>query len=685
MNFLQRTPFFRLLLALIPGIVAFQYIQITPNVLIILAMLAIVFLVISFLIRNSVSHYKLRWLFGFGMFLFLFSLGYFLCWNFEQKHQLSDLNEHAVYEVELKASPVEKAKSFLCKVKLLQKISNAGTAKSYGNVIIYLQKDSAAERLNIGDKILVDAEFKSPDGVQNPNGFDYAHYLKRQGIQATAYIPTEKWQKSTHKPSSSIYRISDLSRDYLLNIFRKFKITGDEFAVLAALTLGYTDDLQPDLLKSYSATGAMHILSVSGLHVGIVYAVILFLLGFLRKNQRQKLIKTIVVILFLWAYAFITGLSPAVLRATLMFSFLTVAVCLGLKSQIYNTIFASAFILLLYNPNLLFDIGFQLSYSAVLSIVFFQPQISHWFSPKHKLIKELWNLVAVSLAAQLGTAPFVLYYFHQFPNFFLLTNLVAIPLSTLVIYSAIALLMLSFVPYLSVAIAFLLRWSLWLMNFLIVGIQNLPFSISSVSMDFRQLFFAFAAIAFLSAYYYKKNYSVLIAGLCSVLLVCGIYSYQKYTSLTTTEFIIFADSKIPIINFIDKGNNYVFTTDTAQSEKIAGAFWKSNLLKSPEYIHNNQWFRDGFAIFQHKKFLILKDTLLRNKITDTPIHVDYLIFSNKVKPKMKQILACVLPERIIVDKSISKWYTNHIREACEENKIPFYSIAEKGAFVVKFR
>ena len=692
MNFLQRTPYFRILFAFATGIVLFQFIQFPLSLLATFLSLAIALIIVSFLIQKSNQQYTFRALFGIGTFIILFVSGHFLCWNFERNHQFSALNVHSTYETELIATPVEKAKSYLCKVRLIQQKDSDAIKACNGNAIIYLQKDSAVSKLLPGDRLIIDAEFKSPDGVQNPDGFDYAKYLNRQGIKATAYVSTDKWQKSNAKYSFSyshpiLYyvRTADKCRKYLLNIYRTYNITGDEFAVLAALTLGYTDDLQPDLLKSYSATGAMHILSVSGLHVGIIYAVMLFLFGFLSKNQRQKIIKTIIIVLFLWIYAFITGLSPAVLRATLMFSVMTVGVCLDWKSQIYNTIFASAFLILLFNPNLIFDIGFQLSYSAVLSIVFFQPQISVWFSPKQKAMKWGWSLIAVSLAAQLGTAPFVLYYFHQFPNFFLLTNLVAIPLSTIVIYLAIALLMFSFIPYFSLVIAILLKWSLWLLNYSIVSIQNMPFSISSISMDTRQLIFAFLAIAFLSAYFYNKKFLVLTIGLSSVLLVCSIYSLQKYKSLTTSELIVFSDSKIPIINFIDKGKNYVFTTDSAQSTKIAGPYWKSNLLNSPEYIKNKEWFNDGFAVFQNKRIIILKDNLLKNKTPSSAINVDYLILSNKLKPKMEEILSCVHPKMVIVDKSISKWYTNNAKEICAAHNINFYSIAEKGAFRVKFQ
>ena len=685
MNFFQRTPFLFLLLFLISGIILFQFIQLPSVAVLTVATISLLAVVLTYILQNKVATFRYRWSFGASAACFLLVVGYGSCVLFQERHSFNELNEKAIYEVELRSAPIEKARSFVCKVELKQKFDSAKAIKCSGFANLYLQKDSAASQLVMGDRILVEAEFQLPDGVQNPDGFDYATYLKRHGIGATAYISSEKWKKLDSNPTFSFSRLADQSRLYLLNIYRKFKITGDEFAVLAALTLGYTDALQPDLLKSYSATGATHILSVSGLHVGIVYAVIFFLLGFLNKSKRQKIVRVVITTLFIWMYAILTGLSPAVLRAAMMMSFIAVGTCLDRNSQIFNTILLSAFFLLLFNPFLLFDIGFQLSYVAVISIVFFQPKISKLIYVKNKPLKWLWDLTAVSIAAQIGTFPFILYYFHQFPNYFLLTNYVAIPISTIIIYLAIALLFLSKIPVISTAIAFLLKWSLWMMNWLIAAIQNLPGSISVISVNALQLVLIFAFIIAITAFYYNKKFSALTAGLVSLLLVFCIYNYQKFNSLNNSRMIVFSDSRVPVINFIDNGNNYVFTTDSLQAEKTASAFWKSNLLKKPIYLKNeNSWFTGDFVSFKNKRILILKDDFLKNKISEKPIELDYLILSNKIKPKMEEILACVQPKNVIIDKSISKGYTNYIERVCKQQRIQYYSIAENGAYIVTF-
>ncbi len=592
------------------------------------------------------------------------------------------LLKKGIYHVELTAAPIEKAKSYLCKVDVIQYFDSTSWKHSKGKAILYFQKDSAASKLLFGDRLMLEAEFAPPEKALNPDGFDYAAYLKRQGVGATCYISSGSWQTTDRNSAFSIRREADKCRNYLLNIYRKFKIQGDEFAVLAALTLGYTDDLQPDLRDSYSATGAMHILSVSGMHVGVVYIVIAFFLSFLSKNQQQNVLKMVLITLFLWAYAFLTGLSPAVIRATIMFSFVALANCFERKSQIYNTIFMSILVMLLYNPNFIFDVGFQLSYSAVLSIIFFQPIVNKLFTPKNKITKLAWNVIVVSLAAQLGTTPFTLYYFQQFPNYFLLTNMVAIDLSSLIIYLAMGLLIISFIPYLSVAVAFILKWSLWLLNFLIEFFQNLTYSVSHISIDIKQTFVLFVAIFSLSAYFYSKRFVSLFTGLTALLLVC-IFNFQtNFQTLTSKRIIVFAGQKHTHVNFIDRNKSYVFTTDSTEVIRIAKSFWQNQKLDKPIYLHHNNWFSDGYACFEGKRILILNKELLKYQTTSTPLELDYLIIGEGLKPKIDQVLKSVHPRKIIVDKSISKWYTESIRVACTERKIPYYSIAKNGAYIL---
>lgn len=685
MDFLQRTPFFRIILPFILGIIVYQYVELYHWSIVALFSMSLCLILFAYFIRVPKLQFTFRWLFGSGIFLLLFSLAYFLSGERERKDVFEHLNHKGIYTVELTAAPIEKAKSYLCKVDVLQLIDSTSTISSRGKAILYFQKDSAASKLLFGDRLLIETKFAPPEKVQNPDGFDFAAYLKRQGVGATSYISAGSWQLTGNNPAFSIQREADKCRNYLLDIYRKFKIEGDEFAVLAALTLGFTDALQPDLRASYSATGAMHILSVSGMHVGVVYVVMAFLLSFMNKNLRSIILKTIFITLFLWAYAFITGLSPAVVRAALMFSFVALASCFERKSQIYNTIFMSAFFMLVFNPSLLFDVGFQLSYSAVLSIIFFQPIVGKLYVAKNKISGFAWDLFSVSIAAQLGTLPFTLYYFQQFPNYFLLTNVVAIPLSSVVIYLAMGLLFISFVPYLSVAVAFLLKWSLWLLNFLIIWIQHLPYSIAHISLDLKQMIVVFIAIIGISTYLFSKKFEHLFVGLVSLLFVCLLNLQTNYQTLSDKRMIVYSGQKNTHVNFLNRNANYVFTTDSVETVKIAKSFWQNQKMSNPIYLTKNEWFSEGFANFQGSKIYILNAEVLKQQTIGKPLELDYLIIGKGLKPKIEQVLQNFYPRKIIVDKSISKWYTESIKEACKKHKIGFYSVAEKGAYILNFR
>ena len=679
MDFLHRTPFFRLLIPYIIGIIVYQFVVIVGWSLYVLVGLSAFLIILSFIIRTPKRQFQFRWLFGFGIFIFMFSLAYFLSSEYEKTNRFDQLHKKGIYRVEITSPPVEKAKSYLCKVHVLQYFDSTWKP-THGQAILYFQKNKYTSRLLFGDRLIVEADFAPPEKPLNPDGFDYAAYLKRQGIGATSYISSGSWQFAGRDASFSIRREADKWQKYLLGIYRKFNIQGDEFAVLAALTLGYTDDLQPDIRASYSATGTVHILSVSGMHVAVIYVVIGFLLGFLDKKQGTRILKAILIITFLWGYAFLTGMSAAVIRAAVMLTFVVIANSLNRKSLIYNTIFMSILAMLLYNPNYLYDVGFQLSYAAVLSIIFFQPIINKLYNPTGKLSKISWETFSVSIAAQLGTTPFTLYYFQQIPNYFIFTNFIAIPLSSLIIYLAIGLLFVSYIPYLSVAVSFMLKWSLLFMNHFIVWIQNLPYSVSHISIDLRQSVILFLAIFCLSGYYFNRKFMPLFIGLLSVLIAFLFSLHQNYETLTSKKMIVYTGQTNMHINFVNRSKNYVFSTDSTEIERIAKAFWQNQKLERPQYLHKAGWFSDGFAYFEGHKILILYNDFLKNKTTDSPLLVDYLIIGNKLKPKMEQILECVSPRKVIVDKSISNWYTNRIRKICYEKGIQFYSTAEHGAY-----
>ena len=682
MDFLQRTPFFRLLVPLVSGIVTFQYLELFSLMRLIILIIAVLLIFVSPFVMQSRHAYRLRWLFGVGVAMFLFLMGYYISERKQQQATFNQFNEQAFFVGSLLESPAEKTNSLACKMMVEEKYVSAQFVKMTSPALIYIAKDSISLCLKKGDVLLFRTTFQRPSPAMNPKGFDYADYLSNKGIKATAYVKTGEWKLIAHQEVFSFASLAERSRNNLLQIYETLHLPEDQYAVLAALTIGYKNALDPDVQEDFSHSGAMHILSVSGLHVGVIYLILQTVFSFVFRKSKWKFINTVFIICSLWIYAFITGLPPSVVRAATMFSLVAVGVAIERRSQIYNTISVSAFVILLYDPNLLFDVGFQLSYCAVIGIVYFQPKIGTLLYVKQKWLKWLWDLTAVSLAAQIATFPLALYYFHQFPNYFLFSNYIAIPLSTFIIYLAVVFLVFSPIPWLVFIPGYLLKKMLFLLNASVGFIHDLPHAVSICYLSFFQLFLLFAVLVLFSFYLENKKYGSLMVTLCFLLIFVLSHVFVHYQTLQLNQLVVYADRKHTHVNFITQHHQRVFTTDTIAASLSASNYWKSRKIHDPEFkiLHSS-----CFYTFKGKKILILTDHLLHRKTTNKPIEADFLIIGNGLKPRAGELLSCVSPQICIADQSIAAWYVDQLREICQEKAISFYSIAEQGAYLYDFK
>lgn len=682
MDFLQRTPFFRLLVPFACGIVAFKQVELSDFTRVIILLIAVSLIFISFLVRQSRHAYSLRWLFGAGVLMFNFILGYFISEREQERTAFAPINKQAVFMASLLESPVEKLASMACKVRVEGYAEHNQFIKIASPALIYIAKDSASMCLKKGDVLIFRTTFQRPTGAMNPAGFDYAAYFADKGIRATAYIPAQEWKQIRHHTKFSLSDPAEQCRKNLLNLYRTLELPEDQFAVLAALTIGYKDAISSELREEFGHSGAMHILAVSGLHVGLIYFILQTLFSLLFKKSSNKLIPVFFTICALWMYAFITGLPPSVIRATTMFSLVAIAVSIGRKSQIYNTIFVSAFIILLYDPYLLFDTGFQLSYSAVIGIIYFQPKISSLLYVKNKWVKWWWNLTAVSLAAQIATLPLVLYYFHQFPNYFLLTNYIAIPLASMIIYLTIVFLLFSGIPVLADLPVFILKKLLFVLNFSVEMIHDLPYAISTCYLNLFQLFLLFAVLFFFSLFIENKKYRSLMCCLLLLLIFILSHTFIHYQSSQTCRLIVYADRKQMHVNLIDRYHHRILTTDSIAACFSGSDYWKSRKLHNPDFE-----ILDSTVLytFREKSILILTDNLFDRKTTKQPIKTDFLIIHCGVKFRAKELLDCVSPLFCIAGQGVSTGHIDQLKKICREKNISFYSVAEQGAYIYDFK
>ncbi len=679
MRFLEKTPFLRLFAFLAIGIVVGEVGGYNLWAAIALCTTGIAAIVINFAIKDTNTSYRLRSLFGFGLFLTLVGFGMLLQHRFETKTCLDFDDSAAIYQLQLTTRPIEKERSVMCHAQTIARIDSLGTHPTEKEIILYIAKDSASLVLQRGEKMLVSSSIAPPRLVGNPEEFDYGLYLRHQGIGGSGYVAAGDWQIIGQKTGFSLIDFADDCREYLLDIYRRMGLTGDEFGMLAALTLGYKDALTPELRESFSTTGAMHVLAVSGLHVGIIYAVFGWILSlFLRHTRRNERIKSALIIIFLWFYAFVTGLSPSVLRATIMFSCMALAGIIGRKSQTFNTIFMSAFLLLLYKPTLLFDVGFELSYSAVIAIVYFQPKIVALLTVKNRFLRWAWELTAVSLAAQIGTAPFSIFYFHQFPNYFLLSNFVVIPAASIILYGAVALFATSWIPYVGAAVAWLLNWTLKAMYFLITCIENLPHSLSIVWIDGWQLLLLYLAIFACGFCCYRLTFRNLSLTLLFVLAFFGIHGYNRYQALSTENLIVYSHSKSLFVNRLSRDENLIISSDSTIYQRLAGDFWEKVDAMPPHFVSDSTLSSRAFT-FNGQRVLVLDQNFFRYKTAPQPLEVDYLVVGRAVYPA-DDFFQFVSPKMLITSGEVYRRNNQKFKDLCNAQGCQFYSVSEQGAW-----
>ncbi len=336
--------------------------------------------------------------------------------------------------------PVEKAKTFKFSVRVLQVKTGNSFKKASGRLIVYARKSSAAKALKAGDVILLRSSLREIAGPQNPNEYDYRAYLANRQVFHTAFVDTQAFVLlRAGDYLNPIWAKGLACKHDVLSQLKSGGLTATAYAICAALLTGYDDEIDKNVMEAFSHSGTLHVLSVSGLHTGLIYLVLGFLFDLLDRRKKYKLLKFTFITLVLWFFALITGFSSPVLRAVLMFNLLgfgKIYFRQDSRNQM-NILLASAFFLLVYNPFYITDVGFQLSYFALAGLILFQAPFSSLWHPGPYLLKTTWQSVCASAAATVSTLPLTLLYFKQFPLWFFVCNLVVVPATFLLLLLAL--------------------------------------------------------------------------------------------------------------------------------------------------------------------------------------------------------------------------------------------------------
>ena len=362
-------------------------------------------------------------------------------------------------------------------------------------VLLYLQKDSVSMPV-MGDVLMVQTQVRRGGQLGD---FDYGMYLRRQGITGSCWANRRNWQVIGHEEDRSLLTIAKRCQCRLHEQYRQMGIEGKELGILSALTLGYRENLDKDVQRSFSVSGAMHVLAVSGLHTGIVWGIVVWLLTLggwfkpLWEEKWKRWLLNIIAIVLIWMYAFVTGLSPSVMRSALMLSFWALSGLLEKQISRWNPLFSAAMIILIINPLALWSVSFQLSFAAVAGIMLIGQKMQRSISFKGRMLQYVGGLMLVSVAAQIATMPLTMHYFGQTSNYFALTNLVVIPMAGVLLVLGFGTLAMSWCvigEWLGVAT----KWCTWLLREVVEWIEGLPFSTTQISLESGSVFCLYGAI-----------------------------------------------------------------------------------------------------------------------------------------------------------------------------------------------
>ncbi len=700
---LHKYPVVRLLVPFLAGIVTAVWFDNLPFKSFWVSVAFLFFLIFSVWVFRHLFRGTHRWLIGFCANLFLFTTAYqytVLCRQNQWGQHFSKQPEYS-FLIATVAEPIQEKEHSYKTVLNVQAVANGKKqSTATGRVIAYFAKDSLSKAPLLGSILCVCAKPKEVEAPKNPNMFNYKRYLAANNIYHQVYLQNGDWHLLQNPETFSIKRTANHLQQYFLKTLKNNGISGSEYAVVSALLLGYTDELDAETLRSYSAAGAVHILSVSGMHVGLVCFLLSFVLKFLDKNRRTRIVKVVTLILFIWFYAFLTGLSPSVMRAAAMFSFVSIGQLWSRKTELVNTLAVSALVLLLFNPFLLLNAGFELSYLAIVGIIFIYNWLYKLWKAPNRIVDWIWQLIAVSVAAQIATGPLAVYYFHQFPTCFLLTNLVAVPLSTLIIYLGVGLLFVSFIPFLGHFLGHILSYLLKGMNESIKFIESLPGSgIQNISWSAFETLVIYLALIFFFGWIFSKRKTFAFALLGSILCVVCSFTVRKIEHDQQSKIIFYSINKHSALELVS-GNQSLFFADSlllndpktiafqTESEKIflqikkrfVSEFKIDSVTHDPFNNHFPFDHKNYFYQFENQRIVVLQK--INTKTTSSkPLKVDYLVITRNLKFYPKELVQLFDAKLILIDASNSVSQCQKWQDALENLGCKYRNLRTEGALV----
>jgi len=587
-----------------------------------------------------------------------------------QKNQLQhysyQLTEEATEELQIRIYKKLKPNSFYN--KFLAKVVAVNSHKVNG--ILLVNVDSTAQVV-IGDVFHVVTHLQEIKKPLNPHQFDFKAYMMKQQVYHQMYFNNTNAMLLASE--STIYRSAADIRNRINHTLSQYSISKENLSIINALLLGQRQDVSKETYKSFTQSGSIHILAISGLHIGLLLLMLSILFKPFSYFRFGKIITPIIIILLLWMYAFIVGMSASVVRAVTMFSLVTIAIYSNRITNTYNTLVISAFLLLLCNPYYVFDVGFQLSYSAVFAIVWIKPLFDSLWAPENYFTRKFWDVFSVTLAAQLGILPLSLFYFHQFPGLFFVSNMVIIPLLGILLGLGIVTLVFAYFGWIPEMLLLVFNESISLLNNFVTFVADkedfiftkIPFNTLNLVVTYILLF----SLVFLWKHF---NYKRVVFMLSSILCIQLVFMYNKRSS-QTEEFVIFNQYKTTLFGHKTRGEFNYAAKNLTYLQSLDNYVVNEFIDKVKQDSLRNVY------VFKDKKLLVVDE----NSIYTISFKPDVVLLTNSPKLNLNRLIAVMRPELVVVDNNNYKSYVARWKTTCLKKGIPFHSVREEGAFVLK--
>ena len=662
------------------GIVFNRYLNVEFNTGLIFLVGSFSVFIMLFLLNYRSKSIHLQKLFTVVCLILSFSIG-----NFSAiiGQDTNDENHYTHSEnlddfIDMKVILKERWKSTDKNIRFVADIYNVNEKYATGKILVNFRKDKSTTDFNVGMKLALHAKVYSIQKPLNPDQFDYGSFLKNKSIYGQVYVDDSSLFVFNTQEKDQYY-YSAIFRNRVIENLKSSGLNQKELGVVHALILGQRQDLDPTVLQNYQHAGVIHILSVSGLHVGFVLLFLNFFLNFLPNTNLFRVFKVVFIILILWSFALVAGFSPSVVRSVTMFSFVAIGMYMRRKTYIFYTFYCSLFLILLFEPSFLFDVGFQLSYLALFFILWLQPEFEKFWKPKNKITNHLWEVLTITFAAQLGTMPLSLYYFHQFPGLFFLANLLIMFLITVIMGVGLVLVLVAFWTTMPTFIAKILEYLIWLLNFIVEKIASFEsFIFKDISFDFWMMTALFLIVFAFGGFLIKQNFRTSVLLLVSILLFQISYFVFDFNSKNKNEMLVFQARNSSLI-LKRLGNKIsVFSNDldtvSIKTDRNIQAFNVANGTTIEEVKSIPK-----LLFFDSKKILILDSSAVF--IPD--LKPSIVIITQSPKMNFERFFSNCKPEIVIVDASNYRNVVERIRETCLQQKIPFHAVAEKGFYRIK--